>query len=268
MNIEHISISRSKLYKECSYKYKHKYHLKTVIPGPEQFYFTYGKIIHKIAQVYVEEKGKRSLSEIQADVLRGKILLEANTKAPPIPKEYKSRMPNHIKSIRRITNLFGFEGEVEYPIYVDLDPPNKKYIKGFIDRIIFKGDSAFVLDYKTTKPGSWREDKNSIKYDPQLRYYARFVSQKFNIKPEKITAALLYLDDYQVVSATYSEESLIQIEKDLLNVYNEIHARDPDTTWGNVTHNCVRCEFASICPFYKSKSQTNVWDGDMSSLGH
>ena len=268
MNIEHISISRGKLYKECEYKYKLKYHEKLLPTKEEPFYFVYGKIIHRIAQIYVEEKAARSLSEVSADVLRGKILLEGNIKAPKIPQEYKVRMPNHLNSVRKITEKLGTDGLTEHPIYVDLDPPNKKYIKGFIDRIIFKNDSAIVLDYKTTKPGPFRENAQSVKFDPQLRYYARFVSQEFKIPAQNISTALLYLDDYQIVGCKYTEQSLIDIEKDMLHLYNTIATKEPDAAWGKVGQQCPRCEYSDVCPFFKNKNQTVTWDGDLSSLGY
>jgi ATP-dependent helicase/DNAse subunit B len=61
MNINHISVSRVGVYFTCPAQYKYKYHLKIESPEPEPFYFVYGKIVHKIAEVYIKEKGKMSI---------------------------------------------------------------------------------------------------------------------------------------------------------------------------------------------------------------
>jgi len=39
MNIEHISVSRAKTYKQCPQHYKYHYHLKLSSPVEEPFFF-------------------------------------------------------------------------------------------------------------------------------------------------------------------------------------------------------------------------------------
>lgn len=275
MNIEHISISRSKSYKQCSYYYKLKYHEKIPNPGEEQFYFTYGKIIHKIAQVYVDEKTLRSLGEISTDVLRGKIPIEDNstkgkpdTFAPPLPADYKRRMPDHLRSIQKITEKFGVEGFTERSFRYDLDPPHNKFVTGVIDRLFIKNNMAFILDYKTTKKGPYRETKDTIKRDPQLRCYAKVVNREFGIPAQNIKTALYYLEGGDLIGACYTQESLDNVERELLAIYNEIAAKPADSAWGSVGNHCTRCEYNTMCPFYKNKKGTKdvVWDGDMTTL--
>src|ERR1051325_5200720 len=122
MNIEHISVSRESVFKECKLIYKYQYHLKIPSGVPEPFHFTYGKLIHKIAEEYVRNKGDRLLSEVAIDVLQGKIPLEIGVYAPMLPPEYKKRMPSHLRSIKTITEQIGMEGELEYSFRYDLDP--------------------------------------------------------------------------------------------------------------------------------------------------
>jgi CRISPR/Cas system-associated exonuclease Cas4 (RecB family) len=269
MNIEHISVSRGKTYKECKYLYKLKYHEKIPIPGEEKFHFTYGKIIHKIAEMYVEEKAGRSLGEISTDVLRGKVEYEEGKKAPALPDDYKKRMPGHLKSLQKITESTGTGGELEYKFRYDLDPPNEKFVTGFIDRLIIKEDPTtgekhcWIIDYKTTKKGKWRETRESIVHDPQLRCYARVVNREFGVPAANIKCALYYLEGGDLLAAKYSQESLINIEKELLALYNEIAAADPERVWGNVGEHCNRCDYKDICPFVR---KVDSWDGDMSSF--
>lgn len=270
MNIEHISVSRSKTFKQCAQLYKFKYHLKIPNPGEEQFYFTYGKIVHKIAETYVEEKAKRSLAEISTDVLRGKIEIEPGKVAPPLPKDYQRRLNGHLRSIQTLTEQIGADGILEYKFRYDLDPPNEKFVTGFIDRLIIKGDKAFIIDYKTTKKGPYRETAESIVFDLQLRCYARVVQKEFGIEPQNIKAALLYLEGGNLVATKFNQDSLLRAEQELLDCYNEIKDADPDRVWGKTGMHCSRCEYNKMCPFYKSaggnRSGGPTWDGDMSNL--
>lgn len=221
--------------------------------GPEPFYFVYGKIIHKIAEDYVEAKGEKLLSEITTDVLQGRIPIERGEVpkfAPPLPADYKRRMPGHLASIKKITDQMGFGGQLEHAFEYDLDPPNKKIVKGFIDRLINKGDYWFILDYKTTKKGKWRKDSQSIVHDLQLRTYARVVQKEFNVPADKIRCALYYLEGGNLVAAKYSDAALLSAEAELLEAYDEIKNLPPDMVKGNVGEHCVRCDWRNICPFY------------------
>jgi ATP-dependent helicase/DNAse subunit B len=262
MNIEHISVSRGKSYKQCPYYYKLKYHDKIPNPGEEQFYFVYGKIIHKIAEAHVQEKGSRPLVEVVNSVLCGEIEIEEGVKAPLIPLEYKKRMPGHIRAIEKLNEKIGCFGITEHKFKYDLQPHNNKFVTGFIDRIIIKEDKAWIIDYKTTKKGPFRENKTTIKYDPQLRIYSRVIQKEFNIKPSNIKAALYYLEDEQILAACYGEESLDSIEKELLDVYNSISSHEPENALGRTGQHCRRCEYRDMCPFFKNKK----WNGDLSTL--
>jgi CRISPR/Cas system-associated exonuclease Cas4 (RecB family) len=266
MNIEHISVSRGKSYKQCPYYYKLKYHEKIPNPGEEQFYFTYGKIIHKIAEQHVLQGGSRCLKEISRDVLEGKIEIEEGKKAPPLPPEYQKRLPGHVRALERLNGKIGCDGITEYKFRYDLDPPKEKFVTGFIDRIIIRDNKAWIIDYKTTKEGPYRETKNTIAHDPQLRIYSRVVQKEFGISPKNIKAALLYLEGEKIVSASYTEDSLDSIEHELLGLYESISSHPPEEARGLVGQHCRRCEYRDMCPFYKSSRRKLQWDGDLSSL--
>jgi len=268
MNIEHISVSRSKSYKQCPYYYKLKYHDKIPNPGEEQFYFVYGKIIHKIAEQVIQEKGTRKISEVVNDVLSGDIEIEEGKKAPHLPVDYKKRLPSHIKAIEKLNKSIGYEGITEHKFKYDLESPNGKFVTGFIDRIIIRGDKAWILDYKTTKKGPFRENKSTIRYDPQLRIYSRVVQKEFGIDPKNIKAALYYLEDEVILHSSYEEDSLESIEKELLEIYNEIYQHPPDHARGITGNHCNRCEYRDMCPFFRSPSKKTIWNGDLKKLGN
>jgi len=252
MNIEHISVSREGTWQECKLRYKYKYHLR-LAEEFEPFHFTYGKIVHKIAEEYVGCKGDKSLSEVAVDVLQGNIPIErgiTDVFAPPLPEAYQKRMPGHLRSLKTITEQIGMEGELEYHFNYDLDPPNGKFIKGFIDRIIRRNDDWFILDYKTTKKGKFRKDNNSIVHDLQLRMYARVIQKEFNVPAENIRCALYYLEGGDLIAARYTEEAIGNAEQHLLNVYNEISNMPADAAQGNVGNHCFFCPYKKRCPAY------------------
>ena len=256
LNIEHISVSRKGTWDECKLRYKYQYHLKLDSGVPEPWHFTYGKIVHKIAEDYVSSKGDKQIGECAADVLRRKIPIDEymgkKVFAPSLPTKYREKLPAHLRALKTITEQIGMEGELEHHFKYDLDPPHKKYVKGFIDRIIQREDQWFVLDYKTTKKGKWRKDNNSIVHDIQLRMYARVVQREFNVPVENIRAALYYLEGGELVATRFSEESVKQAEQELLNTYNEIINTNPDDVRGTVGDHCRFCAFRRRCPFYNA----------------
>jgi len=252
MLINHLSVSRVGVWDECKQKYKFQYHLKYPPEEKEPFYFIYGKIIHKIAEEYVGCKGEKLISEVTADVLTGKIEVERGKKAPKLLAEYKARMPEHLRAIKFLTDIIGYEGEREYPFRFDLDPPNGRLAIGFMDRLIIKDGKCWIIDYKTTKKGLWRKTSVNITGDLQLRCYARIAQKQFGIKPENIQAALYYLEGAELIGARFSEESLDSVERELLTVYKAIENANPDTVVGNVGSHCRRCSYRKICPFYSS----------------
>lgn len=269
MNINHISVSRKKCFDTCTQQYKYRYHLKVPRPGAEPFYFVYGTIVHKIAELYVENRGEISIGELAKDVVRGKYAIEDETVCPPIPDEYQKKMQKHLRAIQNLTERIGTDGIVEWEFRYDLDPPNGRFVTGFIDRLIVRGDKAFIIDYKTTKKGKWRVNKDTVKDDLQLRMYSRVVQREFNLKPENIKAALYYVDGENLIACQYSEASLLGVEQELKDSFFQIEQSDPDKVWGRVGWHCKNCDYATICPFYSPQTPEQAsWTGDLVDLGH
>lgn len=255
MNITHISVSRKSVWDQCKKAYYYKYHIKQEVDVEEPIYFVYGKIVHKIAEEFVKARGIKTIDEVRDDVLQHRVPIESyegvEEFAPAIPHEYKMKLPEHLASVRKITEQIGFDGELEWPFEFDLDPPHDKKVVGFIDRLIRKDDKFWILDYKTTKKGPYRKDENTIKYDLQLQSYARVVQKTFNVPAENIKAALLYLDGGNLIGARFSDAQLLGAEKELLKAYNHIKECPPEQAWGTVGHHCKRCDYRQICPHVK-----------------
>jgi len=225
--------------------------VKTDIETP--FYFLYGNIVHKISEEYVKNRGKMPLNEICKKVLNGDIpIIEYGgkiTKAPELPKDYAKRLPIHLEAIESLTRKIGTEGQTEWDFKFDLDSPNHRLFTGVIDRHIKKNNKIWIIDYKTTKSGKWRKNEKSVTDDLQLRAYARVVQREYKVPAENITAALYYLDPpCKLVAAKFSDKTLLNTEKELLDTYKKIERADPKKAWGNVGSHCFMCEFRKICP--------------------
>jgi CRISPR/Cas system-associated exonuclease Cas4 (RecB family) len=250
MEIEHISVSRKQLFDQCPQSYKYRYHLKTIVEGPQHPWLSYGKTIHKIAEEYVRAGGSSSIEEIATEVMEGRILIEEGVAAPPLESDYKKKFPNHLRHIKELTEKIGFDGELEYNFKYDLDPPNNRLVTGFIDRLIIRGDKYFILDYKTTKKGFWRKNNYTIRKDLQMAAYGMVVQKLFNAKAENIRAALYYLEGPELVSVRFNDEMLEKAGKELLQTHINISEMDPDDAFGRVTDNCKRCDYRKMCPYY------------------
>lgn len=250
MNIEHISVSRKQLWDSCQLAYKYKYHLKVPVNTPTQPHFIYGSLVHKIAEVYVEKQGQVPIEQIASDCLSGNIVIKEGESPPSLDKYYKNKLPEHIKNIKTMSDQIGFDGQLEWPFDFDLNPPKNYFITGFIDRLIIRGDKYYILDYKTTKKGFWRKNKNTIKKDLQLRCYARVVQKQFNVKAENIKAALYYLEGGDLISTGFDQESLMTAEEEMYDAYEQILLTHPDDAYGRVGDQCKRCDYRSICTYY------------------
>lgn len=247
---EHMSVSRKQTWQDCQAKYRFRYHLKIIPDVPVQPYFVYGKLVHKVAEVYVQEQGKIPIEKIASDCLNGNIEVEEGQPPPILNNEYKNKFPEHLKNIKNLNDRIGYDGELEWSFKYDLQPPDNHIVVGFIDRLIIRGDKYFILDYKTTKKGRWRKNANTIKKDLQLCCYARVVQREFGAKPENIKAALFYLEGNELITTRFTEESMANAEQELHDAYKEIINTHPNDVYGRVGDQCKRCDYRSICPFY------------------
>lgn len=259
MDINHISVSRASTFHECAQKYKFKYHLKVESPEPEKFHFTYGKVVHKIAEEYVNRGNEADFLEVAQSVLSGKIEIEPGKVSPPFrnfPPEYVDKMPGNLRNLKRFTSEIGVktEGYTEYPFNYDLCPPDECCVVGFIDRIVILKGKYFIFDYKTTKKGKFRKNKETVKKDIQLRMYAKVVQRDFGAKAEDIHCALLYVDgdNGSVIGARYSQEDIDEAEDYLRKTYLAIRDANPATVVGTPSDfGCRFCEYNSLCQFAK-----------------
>ena len=254
MNITHISVSRKGVFQECPQRYKYQYHLKLEREGPEPFYFTYGTIVHKIAEEFVLGKGQVPINEITEAIITGKRPFDEDREGnelfcPRLPLEYQKKLPNHIRVLKRLIDKVGTEGWAEWDFKLDLDGQGRKVV-GVLDRLIKRDDNYFIIDYKTTKKGKYQKTAATIGKDLQLRTYARVVQRHFGAKAENIKAALFYVDGGSLVAARFSDADLLAAEQELLTAHKKIKQMKPEESFGNIGWWCKRCDYVQICPYH------------------
>ena len=256
MLIEHLSVSRGQCYDLCHQQYKFKYHLKVIPDQHEQVYFVYGKLVHRAAEIYIQNKGEQDILEIGKKLLSGELEFPDREKLYLLTPEYKNKYWDHLVGVKlfsaEIAKKFGFAGELEYKMLFDLDEPNQKMILGFIDRLIIKDDFALIIDYKTSKNNAWRKNKKTIKTDLQLSTYAYHVYDKYKISPKNIHAVLFYMEGRKAVSTNFEESYLLQTKELLKKTYMKIESHDDKIVTGKVGYHCRRCDFNNKCHFYRN----------------
>lgn len=261
MDISAISVSRYQVWNECARRYLYQYHLK-LKPPEEKFHFTYGKIVHRVAEKFVACRGEVPITEWRQRILSGEVPLEepqpgvAEKDQPkPAPIELSpadhERLSINLANVQWLVEKVGFGGVVEVPFQFDLDPPNNKIVRGVIDLIVGDNNMYSIVDYKTTKPGKWRETPESIRHNLQLRIYARFLNKKHGIPADRMQAALYYVDDRVLVPTRFTQEAIEEAEQILLNAYDEIVEMPPEHAAGRTGFHCQRCDWKNICPYAK-----------------
>jgi len=261
MEVNKISFSELKVWKECAYKHKLSY--KDKIPhflGNE--YTAFGTAVHLVCEEILLDRAKIKKAEeiftssfneeidslIEKKVpLREKLLAELQSQ---FLKIYPDILPS-------IDNYFGpFEViSQEEEILEDIkefDSKNKKF-KGFIDLVIKTEDDKYhVIDWKTCSWG-WNSKKKS---DPmttyQLIYYKNYFSKKHNIDPENIevhfallkrTAKQNHVEFFRTSSGQKKiNNSLKLLENAVINIEKE-----------NFIKNRLSCR---NCAFYKTEHCT------------
>jgi len=251
-----ISVSRKGTWDECQQRYKYRYYLKVESPEEEPYYFQFGKIVHKIAEEYVQNKGETSINEITKSVIHGEIEVEDGVRVTaPLPAAYAKRLPNHVRTIKSLSDQMGFEGKTEFNFKIDMQPPHEKLVAGIIDRLTIKNDIYFIVDYKTTKKGKWRKTPITIKRDLQLRTYTWAIQKTFNVPIDKIRSALYYAEGGNLIPAKFTQASVDASIKELTDAYDEITNTDPDKILGNVGDHCRRCDYRNMCHFVRVTRQ-------------
>ncbi len=116
-------------------------------------------------------------------------------------------------------------------------------ISGTPDLVFTNSESVIVWDFKT----GLRDSENEASYWFQLMCYGLGYAQSMNLtKDANIVISLLYLDQNNLVSKSFSLEQITQI---LFNFWKKTESLDQVNS-----HHCSSCDYSTICSKGKSSS--------------
>lgn len=221
-----FSTSKIKVFDQCKLQYKLKYVDKIKIEQPDTPDLVFGRMIHKVAEIYDPEKDNKE--EIV------KIVKEF----PELPKEYKALIPQTYKNL--LHSFFDKYGK--YPAKTETEynfQDDEVWIYGIVDRLIEQEDAYIAVDYKTSKT------RGLDRHIFQLKFYTVLLSKNHDISPDKIRLMIYYprIDEYDRTQFSNSEISLF--EKELRRKIRKIQ----DNKKWNATQG-FHCRW---CPFFKTE---------------
>jgi len=231
-----LSHNKIKTYLECKLKYKYQYIDK--LPQIQNPAFEFGKIVHTIFELYVQELIKVNKSK-DKDILNKIIFNQI------IPIDIKDEISyvcnNYNKSFKLEYETFV---GTEYNMEVFLEKP--KVFKMIIDRLHIDNENkvAKIYDYKT--------NRLPTDTDLQLAIYAWGVSQyypdieKFECYTEYIRQPLY--NTKKILNIIVVE----QLDKELLKLSKAIDVLNGSRKYNsNITEKCAVCAYRDSCEAVK-----------------
>jgi len=161
-------------------------------------------------------------------------------------KEWSDRIFSLLATYFSLEQPQSFEATFR-EIHVELDLREDVYLHGYVDRLdVAPSGEVRIVDYKTgkaPKPG-WEE-----KALFQLRIYALVYWRVNGVLPKLLQ--LIYLGDGQVLKSSPSEQELINAEKSLMQIADEILTAIELNSWKpRPSRLCDWCSFKNICPAF------------------
>jgi ATP-dependent helicase/nuclease subunit A len=146
-----------------------------------------GNIIHKLLEIFSSDNLKFK-EEIYNNILDKNNLFSNDEK-----KEIKDEVESIIND-KNLEFIFNSNGASEVPVFGEFE---EKYYSGKIDRIIARDDNILIIDFKTNKNISGREELVAEKYRQQLRAYENIVKKLYENK--NVTSAILFTNSRKIV---------------------------------------------------------------------
>jgi len=195
----HISFSELRDWKECSWRHKLKYINKLVEdkPGP---LMDFGTACHAACEKFLK-------SRIMDSSIAKNMLAQLWEKNAAFEGYTPEALPQFFAELDLILS--------EVPKFMDETFPNWEYVdaehmlyeqieghdhafKGFIDGVIAVTDAKnkkliWLLDWKTTSRGWWREKRTDELVKTQLILYKNFWSKKIGVDPKDVRCGFILL---------------------------------------------------------------------------
>jgi CRISPR/Cas system-associated exonuclease Cas4 (RecB family) len=236
-NYFHLSVSKTKTFKQCKAKYHFNYIQK--LPRKDWEHLDFGSLLHEALENF--EKAIIAGNKEKYHILMKKCFSSALKNWPKITQDQKKEAFDILSSFlkKRINcNSVPIAAEKEFTI----DIGNNILLNGFIDLVKMDPDGVLhVGDYKTSKSGKWLE-KDYL----QLKTYAYAMClEDPNLELVRCSYIMLKLD-FEEIKFEFSREEAMTIEQDFRDYTTEIAEEKlfrPST--GPL---CPYCDYSEHCP--------------------
>jgi RecB family exonuclease len=202
--LQDFSYSRINAFDWCQAQYFYNYILK--VPQEPGDKALLGNMIHKALEVTLVDGQKLSLSELldnyraareEYDPEEKYVSDELFDSGIPMLQEFATREGSGPVKITEPEFAFQF-------VFAGV------LIRGFIDRVLIKGNDVLITDYKS---GKFEVADKDVPTNLQLGIYALYM--KYLYPDKKITAKLHYLMSNKLKGHTFSDEDFEQVEERL-----------------------------------------------------
>lgn len=252
LHIDYLSYSQINTFKICPVHYKMDYILK--IQKPDTAALSFGKSIHTALKDFYQ--ALIAGQKVSKDVLIA--TLERNWRT--IGYQNKSHEREMFEKGKDILNdFYDKEFDKKHPpdlleqrFVVPLDPKyagkdkRRLVIGGVFDRVDRTDKGLEILDYKT---GGNVPDQKQVDKDDQLTFYAlaatKIPEEPFTDDPKNVKLSLYYFEDQKRITTTRSEDQLVEAQKEIFKIRNEIEGSDFQCSGHYFCQ--TRCEYSMMC---------------------
>jgi len=212
------SPSKFKTFDMCKLQYKLNYIDKIHIPQPMNQDTQFGKLIHKMFEVYNGEN---------------KIELVKLVKNYHLDDKYKSFIASTIKNFFKFYDKYG---KFEHKTEKNYELKNDNYwLYGVVDRIIIKPEELIVIDYKTSATPS--SDNHSF----QMKFYNLMLSKLFNRENNQVKCMLYFPRPHAEEKFLFSNIEMMEYEEKLKNTIINI---ETNQSWEPTNgYHCKWCAY-------------------------
>jgi RecB family exonuclease len=245
-----LSVSKVKVFQSCKRKFQYSYVLK--LPKKEWAHLLYGKILHRILELYHNTIFEGSLLP-KNFIMKDSFLKTMEEYKDQITKEVRKDVYelalSYLKSEQQSTSNYDVIG-CEKPFEINIE--NKVILNGAIDRIQVDEDKIIhVIDYKTSK------DPKYLQADSfQLETYAYVLSYYQKQKDKWCKTASADIDvvrgSYIMLKHNFKPIDFL-IEKKTIDKIPEIflkygEAIEAETEYKPTTSPlCNYCDYKNVC---------------------
>lgn len=190
----------------------------------------FGQIIHKILEKDIP------LDKVKEFLLTKEILTSKELKDEEYVNSIVLLLENYFNSKAFKELLMHKNYKNEFEIIVKEE---NVILKGIIDKIIFKDDSIFIIDYKTDYVDESEAQKRYKDYELQMKFYL-YISMKFYEKINKFSSRLIFLRNPNLYfDMHYERGNLSKLKSEIFNLVRGIV---DNKSYKNLNH-CPNCIF-------------------------